>query len=134
MQKNYLAINKVSALVGFCGAFFLFFSTVLFVSLIGLPFSDFDSNANTNTVFMISMLISLLSGIPTIVLFSIALSRSKQAGLSIKGHVLGIVGAGSYFLVPYLVDFLSIGLLVIGAMMVLKLKKRSFVNRVAKTS
>lgn len=122
MGEHNLKINKIAGIFGICAGIALFISTMLSVTMIGLPFTQLEWNQQTNLIFLISTLISFSTGIPAIVLFSIALSKSKTASLPIKGHVIGIVGTASYFFIPFLVDFISMILMVIGAILILKLR------------
>lgn len=124
MQKNNLQINKTAGIVGICGAIALFISTMIFVSVIGVnPTSLFRIDESTLMLIGFLGLLNYGAAIPSIVLYSIALSRTKKAGLSTTGHVLGIVGAGTYFVVPYLLDFICMGLMIVGSIMILRLKE-----------
>ena len=123
-MNEELKINRTAGIVGIIASIVLIILIVpgmrLTAELMANPFM------NNEELLMQLGLIGIViwaAIIPTLVLFIIGATRTKRAGLSRTGHVLGFVGMGTYFIMPYGVDIISVGLIVAGSIMIMRQTK-----------
>jgi len=120
-MNEQLKVNKAAAIVGIIAGIVLLLLIIpgmnLTAELMNNPF-----RINEDVLMRLGMISLAIWAciIPTLVLFIIGCVRTRKAGLSVTGHILGFVGMGTYFVLPYGVDIISVGLLIAGSIMIMR--------------
>ena len=101
------------------------FITNPYVSNSAAAFGINGMNSRLSLILGLLWLLSLLPILATLALNIAGLIQSRKVGISIVGHVLGIVGAGSFWILPAFVDFAAPILLIIAGIFCLRQKMKN---------
>ena len=130
-------LNLVTAALLFVTAIFVAISTIQTVqatmNLLSNPHifhsaSTLGINGFNNNLSLIVGLLWVLSLLPILAALALniaGLIQSRKIGISIVGHVLGIVGAGSFWILPAFIDFAAPILLIIAGIFCLRQKMKN---------
>lgn len=120
-MNQQLKINKAAAIVGIIASVVLLLLIIPGVRLTAeIAANPFRINEDILMQLGLLSLAMWAAIIPTLVLFIIGCVRTRKAGLSVVGHILGFVGMGTYFFLPYGVDVIAVGLIVAGSLMIMR--------------
>ncbi|MCL2865063.1 MAG: hypothetical protein FWE25_05920 [Lachnospiraceae bacterium] len=140
MGNNKLKINLVAGIVSFVNAVMLIgigiyvaYSTVnMTLRVLTDPFSmmnyPFGMSREYTLILGALLLLSLLPLGAGLTLHIIGLVQSKKVGISIVGHILGIIGSAVFWMLPAFVDFAAPGLLIAAGILCLRQKVRKDVQ------
>ena len=123
-MNNDLKINTAAAIAGIIASSVLLLliipGTRLTAEMTASPFGMTDDILMRFGILGLAILASI---IPTLVLFIIGCVQTSRAGLSVTGHILGFVGMGTYIFMPYGLDIISIGLIIAGSIIIMRITK-----------
>ena len=140
MQPTKLKINLAAGIINFVCAAILFPAAVFFaistMRMIGeiwnfaltsyMPHSSTPGFSESYGIgFFLFWIASALPIAAAITLNIIGLVQSRKVGISIIGHILGIVGAASFRFLPAFIDFGSPILLIIAGIFCVKQKNKT---------
>jgi len=116
--KHKLGINTASGVFAIINAIVLFFYTRFLWSETAL------TSTNTNySMLGLTFIIIIILMITALILHIIGLAQSKKMGISVAGHILGIIAAVITLLTLTFFSFISIILFILAAIFTLKHKK-----------
>ena len=121
MTRKKLAINLVAGIMDIVNIFLLSGSGI-FIIMASVMTMDTGASDETYVLIGLFYIASMIMAIAGLVLHIVALVQSKKVGISITGHVLGIVAYGVYIVSLAILGLPAIIVLVIAAIFTLMQK------------